>query len=160
MGAVTAIQFERGENVFFLDFFEICFIVVPMLLTIWLSFQSWSTQTGFDTARFIGLRDRGVIAVGQRADLNVIDHARLSLDHPRIQRDLPAGGRRLMQNATGYIATLVRGEVIAREGKLTGARPGGWPASPADARSTRGQRASDTGSPIRRASSARSEKAA
>ena len=77
-----------------------------------------------DTARFIGLRDRGVIAVGQRADLNVIDHARLSLDHPRIQRDLPAGGRRLMQNATGYIATLVRGEVIAREGKLTGARPG------------------------------------
>ncbi|MBK6808708.1 MAG: amidohydrolase family protein [Sandaracinaceae bacterium] len=77
-----------------------------------------------DTARFVGLRDRGLVAVGQRADLNVIDHARLALEHPRIQADLPAGGRRLMQGATGYIATLVRGEMIAREGKLTGARPG------------------------------------
>lgn len=77
-----------------------------------------------DTSRFIGLRDRGMVALGQRADLNVIDHARLSLDHPRIQADLPAGGRRLMQGAQGYIATLVRGEIIAREGKLTGARPG------------------------------------
>ncbi len=77
-----------------------------------------------DTSRFIGLRDRGMVAVGQRADLNVIDHVRLSLDHPRIQADLPAGGRRLMQGAQGYIATLVRGEIIAREGKLTGARPG------------------------------------
>ncbi len=77
-----------------------------------------------DTARFVGLKDRGLIASGQRADINIIDHARLQLDHPRIQADLPAGGRRLMQTATGYIATLVRGEAIAREGKLTGARPG------------------------------------
>ena len=77
-----------------------------------------------DPARFVGLRDRGLVAVGQRADLNVIDHARLALEHPRIQADLPAGGRRLMQGATGYIATLVRGEMIARDGKLTGARPG------------------------------------
>ncbi|MCA9576425.1 MAG: amidohydrolase family protein [Myxococcales bacterium] len=77
-----------------------------------------------DTARFVGLRDRGLLAVGQRADINVIDHAKLALEHPRIQADLPAGGRRLMQGARGYLATFVRGQMIARDGKLTGARPG------------------------------------
>lgn len=77
-----------------------------------------------DTARFVGLTDRGLVAVGQRADLNVIDHDNLALEHPRIQSDLPAGGRRLMQGARGYLATFVRGEMIARDGKLTGARPG------------------------------------
>jgi N-acyl-D-aspartate/D-glutamate deacylase len=77
-----------------------------------------------DTARFIGLRDRGTIEPGMRADLNVVDMARLSLSRPAIQRDLPAGGRRLMQRAEGYVATLVAGELIAEHGALTGARPG------------------------------------
>lgn len=77
-----------------------------------------------DGARFIGLRDRGAIAVGLRADLNVIDMERLALARPRMIEDLPAGGRRLLQDATGYRATLVAGEVIAAEGALTGARPG------------------------------------
>lgn len=77
-----------------------------------------------DTARFLGLRDRGAIAVGQRADLNVIDHGALRLLHPTMQRDLPAGGHRLMQRAEGYVATLVAGVPIARGGVLTGARPG------------------------------------
>ncbi|MCX4240740.1 N-acyl-D-amino-acid deacylase family protein [Paraliomyxa miuraensis] len=77
-----------------------------------------------DTARFIGLHDRGTIEVGRRADLNVIDLPRLGLRTPQMQKDLPAGGRRLMQRADGYRATLVAGRVVAREGVLTGERPG------------------------------------
>ncbi len=77
-----------------------------------------------DTARFIGLRDRGTIEVGMRADLNVIDLSRLSLRRPVMQRDLPAGGRRLVQRADGYLATLVAGTLIAEHGELTGTRPG------------------------------------
>lgn len=77
-----------------------------------------------DTARFIGLSDRGTIAPGMRADLNVVDLAGLSLEMPVMQRDLPAGGRRLVQRAKGYLATLVGGEVIAEAGELTGPRPG------------------------------------
>ncbi len=77
-----------------------------------------------DPARYLGLRDRGVIAPGMRADLNVIDMASLSLDRPRLVRDLPAGGKRFLQDATGYKATLVAGRVIAQDGKLTGERPG------------------------------------
>ncbi|MEO6776927.1 MAG: amidohydrolase family protein [Kofleriaceae bacterium] len=77
-----------------------------------------------DTARFIGLRDRGTIEVGMRADLNVIDLPNLGLRRPVMQRDLPAGGRRLVQRADGYLATLVAGVPIAERGELTGARPG------------------------------------
>jgi N-acyl-D-aspartate/D-glutamate deacylase len=77
-----------------------------------------------DTARFIGLDDRGVIAPGKRADINVIDFDKLELLPPTMLKDLPAGGQRLMQHAQGYAATLVRGEAIAKDGKLTGARPG------------------------------------
>ncbi len=77
-----------------------------------------------DTARYIGLADRGTVAVGQRADLNVIDFAKLRLHAPRLHADLPAGGRRFLQGSDGYRATLVKGTVIARDGALTGARPG------------------------------------
>ncbi|MCW5805253.1 MAG: amidohydrolase family protein [Deltaproteobacteria bacterium] len=77
-----------------------------------------------DTARFIGLGDRGTLEVGMRADVNVVDLPNLRLVHPEMRRDLPAGGRRLIQRATGYLATLVAGEVIAERGELTGARPG------------------------------------
>jgi len=77
-----------------------------------------------DTARFIGLTDRGTLEVGMRADLNVVDLANVALPRPVMQRDLPAGGRRLVQAARGYLATLVGGEVVAEHGALTGARPG------------------------------------
>jgi N-acyl-D-aspartate/D-glutamate deacylase len=75
-------------------------------------------------AKVAGLADRGRIAVGYKADLNVIDHARLTLHKPVITRDLPAGGRRLDQTADGYVATIVSGEVIAENGLPTSARPG------------------------------------
>jgi len=78
----------------------------------------------FDTARFIGLDDRGAIAPGQKADLNIIDFDRLAVEHPRMVRDLPGGGQRLMQGATGYLATLNAGQVVAENGRLTGSRPG------------------------------------
>ncbi len=77
-----------------------------------------------DTARAAGLADRGVIAPGMRADINVIDVAALGLDAPRMVMDLPAGGRRLLQKARGYRATLVAGEVTYRNGAATGALPG------------------------------------
>jgi N-acyl-D-aspartate/D-glutamate deacylase len=77
-----------------------------------------------DTATHAGLVDRGTVAVGKRADLTVIDLAGISLSRPRLVADLPAGGRRLLQDATGYRATFVAGELIAEHGKLTGARPG------------------------------------
>ena len=77
-----------------------------------------------DTSRFIGLTDRGLLEPGQRADINIIDFDRLKLLRPVMLKDLPGGGQRLMQYVDGYIATLVRGEIIARDGKLTGARPG------------------------------------
>lgn len=78
-----------------------------------------------DTARYIGLLDdRGTIAVGKRADLNVIDFDRLALRAPRLVPDLPAGSRRFLQGADGYLATLVGGVVTAEKGALTGARPG------------------------------------
>ncbi len=75
-------------------------------------------------ARVAGLSDRGRIAVGYKADLNVIDHAALRIHKPVITYDLPAGGRRLDQTADGYVATIVTGEVIAENGVPTDARPG------------------------------------
>jgi N-acyl-D-aspartate/D-glutamate deacylase len=75
-------------------------------------------------ARVAGLADRGRIALGYKADLNVIDHAALRLHKPVITYDLPAGGRRLDQTADGYVATIVPGEVIAENGVPTDARPG------------------------------------
>src|SRR6202165_4268933 len=75
-------------------------------------------------ARVAGLHDRGRIAPGYKADLNVIDHAALRLHRPVISYDLPAGGRRLDQSADGYVATIVSGPTIARDGVPTDARPG------------------------------------
>jgi N-acyl-D-aspartate/D-glutamate deacylase len=77
-----------------------------------------------DTAALYGLHDRGVIAEGKKADINVIDHANLTLHHARVAFDLPAGGRRLLQDASGYDATIVNGVVTRRHDKDTGARPG------------------------------------
>jgi N-acyl-D-amino-acid deacylase len=75
-------------------------------------------------ARVACLGDRGRVAVGYKADLNVIDHAALRLHKPVISYDLPAGGRRLDQTAEGYVATVVSGQVIAENGVPTDARPG------------------------------------
>jgi N-acyl-D-aspartate/D-glutamate deacylase len=75
-------------------------------------------------ARVAGLADRGRIAVGYKADLNIIDATTLRLHRPVVTHDLPAGGRRLDQTADGYVATFVSGEVIAENGVPTAARPG------------------------------------
>ena len=75
-------------------------------------------------AELIGLNDRGLIALGMKADINLIDHANLYLAPPAIVRDLPAGGRRLMQTAKGYVATIVSGEVVIEADQPTGALPG------------------------------------
>jgi len=77
-----------------------------------------------DTAEAVGLNDRGVIAPGYLADLNIIDFDRLKLKVPYMAFDLPTGARRLMQDADGYVATLKSGQVIYREGQATGALPG------------------------------------
>ncbi|MGZ8802973.1 MAG: amidohydrolase family protein, partial [Mycobacterium sp.] len=77
-----------------------------------------------DTATLFGLSDRGVIAPGKKADVNVIDMDALRLDVPHMVYDLPAAGRRLIQGAAGYDATVVSGVVTRRNGIDTGARPG------------------------------------
>jgi N-acyl-D-amino-acid deacylase len=75
-------------------------------------------------ARAVGLNDRGRIAPGYKADLNVIDYDKLRLHRPEAVYDLPSGGRRLFQRADGYDATIVSGVVTYRRGKPTGALPG------------------------------------
>jgi N-acyl-D-aspartate/D-glutamate deacylase len=77
-----------------------------------------------DLAKFYGFPDRGRIAPGLKADLNLIDFSRLKLNPPYMASDLPTGADRLMQTAQGYVATLVAGEPVQREGRETGARPG------------------------------------
>jgi N-acyl-D-amino-acid deacylase len=77
-----------------------------------------------DTSRLMGLHDRGRIAVGLKADLNLIDPSRLRLFAPRVTSDLPGGRRRLVQDAEGYRATLVSGVMTRRDGRATGALPG------------------------------------
>jgi N-acyl-D-aspartate/D-glutamate deacylase len=76
------------------------------------------------TARTVGLLDRGVLAPGYRADLNVIDFANLRERRPEMHYDLPAGGKRLLQRADGYVATMVAGQVTYANGVATDALPG------------------------------------
>jgi N-acyl-D-aspartate/D-glutamate deacylase len=78
-----------------------------------------------EPARFAGLQDRGVLAPGMKADINVIDFANLALERPKMVVDLPAGGRRLLQKARGYAATVKAGQITYHDGVATGALPGG-----------------------------------
>jgi N-acyl-D-amino-acid deacylase len=77
-----------------------------------------------DNASAVGLLDRGVLAPGYKADINIIDYDRLALRAPRMEANLPGGGSRLVQDAEGYVATLVSGKVTYREGVPTGVLPG------------------------------------
>ncbi|MEZ5568598.1 MAG: amidohydrolase family protein [Halioglobus sp.] len=76
------------------------------------------------TAEFYGLKDRGLLAPGMKADVNVIDYERLTLHPPEMVYDLPAQARRLVQRVDGYRFTLCSGEIIFQDGRETGARPG------------------------------------
>jgi len=75
-------------------------------------------------ARYLGLTDRGVVAMGQRPDLNVIDPKTLSVGAPKLVRDLPGGGRRFLQKGAGYVGTWVAGDRVQQDGRVTAARPG------------------------------------
>jgi len=77
-----------------------------------------------DTARLYGLEDRGVLAVGMKADVNIIDFDRLAILAPEMVFDLPADGRRMIQRAQGYVATIVSGVVTYENGEATGEMPG------------------------------------
>ena len=77
-----------------------------------------------DNARLYGMPDRGLLASGRRADVNLIDLAGLAASAPRMVYDLPAGQARLAQTVTGYVASYVRGQAVQRNGVATGARPG------------------------------------
>lgn len=77
-----------------------------------------------DAAALYGMNDRGTLAVGKRADINVIDYDNLSLDIPRMRYDLPSGAARIHQASSGYLATMVNGVVTRRNDTDTGARPG------------------------------------
>ncbi len=77
-----------------------------------------------DTAELFGFADRGRLEVGLRADINVIDHQHLTLHEPHVVADLPAGGTRFIQDATGYDYTIVAGEITRDHDRFTDARPG------------------------------------
>ncbi|MBN7795091.1 N-acyl-D-amino-acid deacylase family protein [Parahaliea mediterranea] len=77
-----------------------------------------------DIADYCGMRDRGRIKVGLKANINVIDMGRLRLHAPHMEQDLPAGGQRLLQEASGYRAVIVDGEVVLANDRLTGRYPG------------------------------------
>jgi N-acyl-D-amino-acid deacylase len=79
----------------------------------------------YDTARLYGLNDRGVLAPGYLADINVIDMEALKLGKPWLAFDLPAGGKRLLQKADGYVCTIKSGQVTFRNGQYLGVHPGG-----------------------------------
>ena len=78
-----------------------------------------------DTARLYGINDRGVIESGYLADLNIIDLAAVKLGEPWVASDLPAGGKRLLQQADGYVATIKSGVVTFKDGVMQGPTPGG-----------------------------------
>jgi N-acyl-D-aspartate/D-glutamate deacylase len=75
-------------------------------------------------AKYLGLKDRGLIAPGLRADINAIAPNGLSLGLPQLMRDLPANGKRFVQRASGYASTWVAGKQVQRHGEITSARPG------------------------------------
>ncbi|MBK6797183.1 MAG: amidohydrolase family protein [Acidobacteria bacterium] len=75
-------------------------------------------------ARHLGLTDRGLLKTGLKADLNVFDYRNLKLRLPQLVRDLPAGGKRFIQRSDGYVATIVSGNVVSRNGQITEERPG------------------------------------
>ena len=112
----------------------ICDVSMPTyLLTHWVRDRSRGDRLGLEeavelqtrrTARAYGFTDRGTIEVGMRADLNLIDLDAMKLHAPEMVFDLPAGGRRLIQKADGYVMTVVAGEVTYESGVATGARPG------------------------------------
>jgi N-acyl-D-aspartate/D-glutamate deacylase len=77
-----------------------------------------------NNARAVGLFDRGILAPGMKGDVNVIDFDRLRVERPYMKADLPAGGKRLLQPARGYVATIVSGQVTYRDGEATTALPG------------------------------------
>ena len=78
-----------------------------------------------DPAALYGLADRGVLAPGMRADVNILDFENLGIERPEMVFDLPAGAGRMIQRSTGYIATVVAGESVVENGEITGALPGG-----------------------------------
>ncbi len=76
------------------------------------------------TAQFYGMFDRGVLQPGYKADVNIIDFERLHLEAPYFTHDLPANGKRLMQKASGYLATIVNGVAVKLRGESSGDLPG------------------------------------
>ena len=77
-----------------------------------------------ETAELFGLNDRGLLAPGFKGDVNIIDYEALRLENPHMAYDLPLGGRRLVQLAHGYLATIVSGQMIMANGEPTGVLPG------------------------------------
>jgi N-acyl-D-aspartate/D-glutamate deacylase len=112
----------------------ICDASAPtMLLTFWardrrrgpmLPLEQVVRKQTSELAQLYGLSDRGALAIGKRADINLMDFEKLSIGQPRMVDDLPAGGRRLLQSASGYVATFVNGVRTRADGRDTGARPG------------------------------------
>ncbi len=97
------------------------------MLTHWMQKMTLPTvirQMTQKQAQYLGLKDRGILQVGMRADINVIDPDKLSLGIPKLVRDLPAGGKRFVQKAEGYVGTWVAGQCVILDGAITDKKPG------------------------------------
>ena len=112
----------------------ICDAAYPtFLLTHWARDRTRGRRFGLEflvnkqtrrTALAFGLADRGLLAPGYKADINIVDFEALGLTRPRVVHDLPAGGKRLEQRSVGYRHTFVSGTEVTASGEFTGARPG------------------------------------
>lgn len=100
------------------------FVLSQLVKTGRLSIETATRALAGESAQAIGLCDRGRIAIGMKADLNVLDLNEIEMGRPEVAHDLPGGGKRLHQSASGYRATIVNGEVTYRDGEATGALPG------------------------------------
>jgi N-acyl-D-aspartate/D-glutamate deacylase len=97
------------------------------MLTHWMQKMTLPTvihQMTQKQAQYLGLKDRGILQVGMRADINVIDPDKLMLGIPELVRDLPAGGKRFVQKAEGYVGTWVAGQCVICDGVITDQKPG------------------------------------
>lgn len=119
-GAHVAVICDAGVPTFMLTYWvrdRACGERIPLEIAV--------KKQSADTAETFGIADRGKVVAGFKADINVIDMQKLGFDQPVLVNDLPTGAPRLMQKSTGYVATIVNGVVIQRDGTDTGARPGG-----------------------------------
>ena len=123
-GAIRDILLDSGLPTFLVSPSLLLYALLAAAIGIYLPLELMVKRQTSETANFFGFHDRGVLAVGKKADVNVIDYDGLRLHIPEVRYDLPMGGRRLVQRVDGYRNTFVSGVCTFENGQYTGATPG------------------------------------